>query len=70
MVVDEREWVPVAILWDEDLRPQRRDVDRLWAEEEADLLGWPPLEEIERDVDQLSKRRRKKLRGDARERER
>ena len=64
-MADERKWIPVEVLWDEDLRRNTRETGRFWSEIEAEEIDWSAIiEDNDLDIGQLSKRRRKKSRGE------
>lgn len=64
-MADEREWVPVEVLWDEGRRQQERFVTDVWGDDfdDAELERWLRNNNDE-DIDtQLTRRKRKRQRG-------
>ncbi len=71
-MANEREWVRVEVLWDAD---SHREADYRGDEQTADELGdpsarWLGFSSTPQDGGHLSKRKRKKLRGQGRQSER
>lgn len=67
-MADDHEWVPVEVLWDGGQRAKARQEEPAWdyAEDDDESPVWPLVEEEYRDSAHLSKRKRKKLRGEDR----
>lgn len=67
-MADEREWVPVEVLWDEGRRQQERFVADPWRDEfdEAELERWLSDTQDEDSGAQLTRRKRKRQRGEQR----
>ncbi len=67
-MADEREWVPVEVLWDARLRRSERFFDDSWdfADADSEAEPWPMIQDDYRVPSPLTKRKRKKGRGDER----
>lgn len=67
-MADEREWVPVEVLWDERRHQQERFVADFWSDEfdEAELNRRSLTEDAYQEIAHLSRRKRKRARGDDR----
>ncbi len=67
-MTDERVWIPVEVLWDEGRRQQERSVADRWRDEfdEAELERWLTNAHDEDAGAQLTRRKRKRQRGEQR----